>query len=140
MPGIFSAGHLNGNETDSLMLLVEKSNTVLSKRVRVGFVNASLTDSSTGGQIGGRAKKVGSDPCLVSLENFSRIKLNILAHEVGHASSLSHNFLYDPNINHWLMRESAGSKWSNDSKAAKRFYRLDADNIKNYSSYDVPFQ
>ncbi len=109
-------------------------------RIRVGFVEASLTYSQTGSQIGGRVKMVGQDPCLVSLDGYGRDKLNILAHEAGHASALSHNYLYDPNINHWLMRFGVEPYWSNDSNAAKRFMRDEADYIKANSSYYVPAQ
>jgi hypothetical protein len=131
--------NLNGTETDALMALVE-SNSPLSKRIRVGFVNAALTNSLNGNSIGGKAKAIGSDPCLVSIDDTGRRDLNVLAHETGHASTLRHNYLYDPNMDHWLMRESAGSYWLNNSNAAKRFRQDDADYIKANSPYYVPAQ
>lgn len=134
------AGNLNGTETDALMALVE-SNSSPSNRIRVGFVNAGLTESSTGNSIGGKAKApIGNAPCLVAIDDPGRISYNVLAHEAGHALTLCHNFLYAPGIDHWLMREGAGAYWLNNSNAAKRFMWEDADYIKEDSSYYVPAQ
>jgi hypothetical protein len=137
------AKNLNLFETNGLMALVESSLTP-SKRVRVGFVDAALTSLVTlesgetvAAQVSGKAKAIGSDPCLVSIDAFSRLFLNILAHEVGHASTLRHNY---PTRDHRLMRESAHEKWSDDSMAAKRFMSDDADYIKENSSHYVPAQ
>jgi hypothetical protein len=128
--------NLNGTETDALMKLVE-SHSPSSKRIRVGFVNAALTNSLDGNSIDGKAKDFGRDPCLVSIDDAGKEKFNVLAHEAGHASTLRHNY---PSRDYRLMREFAGLHWSNDSNAAKRFRQDDADYIKANSSYYVPAQ
>lgn len=124
------ANYLTGDETDGLMVLVKQASAA-SNKIRVGFVEAGLTESSDDTVISGKADGVGKDPCLVSIAGPNDDdRYNILAHEAGHSLGNRHFTLYAPNINHWLMRAGAGSQWRNDSTAAKRWDRDDADFMK----------
>ena len=85
----------------------------------------------------GWVKDIGDDPAVVSLRGLDRVKYNILAHEVGHVLGRGHQETFPNNKDHWLMRKSAQSKWSNDSLAAKRWHSDDTTEMLD-ATYVTP--
>lgn len=127
---------LNPTEMGSLVNRLELSSAA-SRNIRIGFVNATITDPD-GFLASGWVKDVGDDPAVVSLGATDREKYNILAHEVGHVLGRVHQETFPNNKDHWLMRNSPQSKWSNDWMAAKRWHWTDSTEMLDATYVTLP--
>lgn len=142
-PFNWPANELNVAESADLRTQI-RLRTIPSGHVRIGFVDAILKPDHppfplpfgyTG--IAGGFTVVGEDGIVVSLSTVAINFINISAHEVGQALSLTH----DGREKHHLMVFSAD--WNNNEKDPKRFSDSDFDTMKTNgttSGYYVPIQ